>query len=100
MALHSPSALLRPWRLRARRRLLTLLLIDLLQRIQHAARGGWRNRRSAADRLRLGGRRGAKDRTRLAVVARIPGQEQASQEEAERQDARGPGQEIGGAAAR
>ena len=52
-----------------------------------------------AGRLRLRGRL-ADDRGRLAVVARVPGQEQAGDEEADRQDRRGARQQIGGATAR
>src|SRR5258706_16030416 len=81
--LHGQPALLRLRRLRTRwRRLALLPLVRLLQRIQDAATG-WRGyRRCRSSRLRLRG--WIDDRTRLAVVACVPGQEQAGQEEAHR----------------
>src|ERR1700739_3140495 len=89
--LHGAPALLRPWCLRAGRSLLPLLLVGLLQRIEDATRGRWRYRCAAGG---LGLRRcaGADDRARLAVVTRIPGQEQAGEEEARREDRGGPRQ--------
>src|SRR6478672_7758829 len=93
--------LLRPWRLRPRwRGLVLLLLVRLLQRIQNAAacRRGYRGCRSG--RLRLRRWRVSDDRTRLAVVACVPGEKQAGQEEAERQYRGRARQQVGGATAR
>ena len=73
--------------------------VGLLQRIQNAAAGRRRHRRPASCRLRLRGRI-ADDRTRRAVVAREPGQQQAGHEEADREDRRHARQQVGGAAAR
>src|SRR6266478_10003872 len=94
--------LLRTRRLRTRwRRLILLLLVRFLQRVQNAAAlRQWRSGRRRTCRLRLRGGSSANDRTRLAIVAGDPGQEQARDKEAYRENRRGARQQIGGAAAR
>src|SRR5579863_9144169 len=100
--LHGPSALLRARRLRPRwrRLVLLLLLFDLLERIQNATRGRRCDRRRSARRLRLRDRRAADDRSWPAIIARVPRQKQAGDEEANREHGSGARQEIGSAAAR
>src|SRR4051812_10220132 len=96
-----PLAFLLPWHLRPGGRLgrrrggRLLLLRSAAELVQHAAAG-------AGNRRRGGRRRAAavEDRTWLAVEACVPGQEQAGREEQRREDSRGPGQHIGGTAAR
>src|SRR6266481_1272364 len=97
--LHGHPALLRTWRLRTGRRLLILLLVDLFQRVEDAARGRRRDRRRAG-RLRLRGWLTSDDGGRLAVVACEPGQKKAGEEKSHRQNRGRSGQEIGGTAAR
>src|ERR1700681_4124861 len=65
-----------------------------------AAAGRLAHRRCRTGRLRLRGGIAVDDRTRLAVVAREPGQEQAGDEKAHREHRGGARQQIGRAAAR
>ena len=100
--LHGPPALLRARRLRARgpRWRLLLLLIRLLQGIEDATAGRWRHRTLPVRPAAIATQACHDDRTRFAVVACVPGQEEAGDEETHREHRSRSGQQVGCAAAR